>query len=123
MATDWWTVGSTDDGDRVSRVLADERRRLVLSVVAGAETPIALECLASLVARREADWGRAQADYLVDQVHLALYHRDVPKLADAGVIDWDRTRDVVSPGPGFQEALPLAEAIAEAAGGHSRDSG
>lgn len=36
-----------------------------------------------------------------------LYHSHLPKLADAGYIDWDRENDVIRRGPRFAEVAPL----------------
>lgn len=32
----------------------------------------------------------------VERVHVSLYHAHVPKLADAGIVNYDRDRDVVA---------------------------
>lgn len=112
MATDWRSIGSADDRDRISSAIADERRRLVLAVLAGAETPVSLGDLASRVARREVDQWGGRSDRRADAVHVELYHKDVPKLADIGLVDWDRDRDAVRPGPVFQDALLLVDALA-----------
>lgn len=36
-----------------------------------------------------------------------LYHRHLPKLDEAGYIEWDRERDVIRRGPRFAEIAPL----------------
>lgn len=36
-----------------------------------------------------------------------LYHSHLPKLADAGYIEWDRETDVIRRGPRFNEIAPL----------------
>lgn len=122
MATDWQRVQRTDDGDLPSQVLANERRRLVLAVLAEASAPVALGDLASLVACREAGRGREGIDERTDTIHVALYHKDVPKLDDADLVDWDRDRDVVGPGPDFADGIAFVEAIADAEGGRTGGS-
>lgn len=36
-----------------------------------------------------------------------LYHSHLPKLADAGYIEWDRENDVIRRGPRFSQIAPL----------------
>lgn len=40
---------------------------------------------------------------------VGLIHNHLPKLADAGFIDWDRERHVVTRGPRFHEVAPLID--------------
>lgn len=44
-----------------------------------------------------------------DQIELAIHHHHLPKLADAGFIDWDRDANIVTRGPRFDEIAPLIE--------------
>lgn len=104
-----------DSDDRMWQALADERRRLVLAVLAEATPPIALGDLAGLVARREADRRGGLVDDRVEAIHVSLYHRDVPKLAAADLVDWNRDGDLVRPGTNFQDVLRQIETIAEEA--------
>lgn len=62
---------------------------------------------------------REEAEFSVDELaddadaldHLVLeiHHRHLPKLADAGFIDWDRDADVITRGPRFDKIAPLIE--------------
>lgn len=45
------------------------------------------------------------------RVALSLWHTDLPKLADAGVVDWDREAGEVTRGPDFDAIRPLLEAV------------
>lgn len=76
--------------------LAHERRRQVLAILAGADQPLSLTDLATEVARREADQDAIGADYeRAEQIRVMLYHWHVPKLADAGFVEYDaETRTV-----------------------------
>ncbi|WP_435182022.1 DUF7344 domain-containing protein [Halorussus sp. AFM4] len=92
--------------DTVFALLRDRRRRFALRALADRESPVALDGLAAAVARREA----ADADgppreasgtaapasptpdatpAATDDVAEALHHVHLPKLADAGVVDYD----------------------------------
>ena len=42
---------------------------------------------------------------------IALTHSHLPKLADAGYIEWDRDTGEISKGPRFDEIEPLLELI------------
>lgn len=40
-----------------------------------------------------------------------LYHNHLPKLADAGYIEWDREIDVIRRGPRFADIAPLISLV------------
>lgn len=42
-----------------------------------------------------------------------LFHNHLPKLDDAGFIDWDRENGVVRRGPRFREIAPLIDLMVE----------
>lgn len=44
-----------------------------------------------------------------DSLPIELHHRHLPKLADAGFLDWDQSESVVTRGPRFEEIAPLIE--------------
>lgn len=47
----------------------------------------------------------------MNNVHIALVQNHLPKLEDAGFIQWDRDRDVVTRGPQFDEIGPLVQLL------------
>lgn len=49
------------------------------------------------------------ADDTLEDVTISLVHTHLPKLADAGFINWDRERHVVTRGPRFREIAPLID--------------
>jgi len=69
-------------------LLAANRRRVVLDVLADRTTPVDLEDLAAAIAAREADGDRTEKE-AVEQVALCLHHNHLPKIAEFGVIDYD----------------------------------
>ena len=72
----------------VYEMLADERRRRTLAVLAGASLPMDVRTLARRVAA-EGDGRTAETTgEPVDRVHVSLYHVHLPKLADLGVVDY-----------------------------------
>lgn len=81
------TIGDQFDA-RLSAIATPERR-LVLSALRNADAALSLTDLAAVVAAVTAD-----SDDGADRIERAaamLYHRDLPKLADAGLVEWDRS--------------------------------
>lgn len=73
--------------DELYEALSRERRRRILSVLAETEGPLGVDELARAVAARERDARPADLDEAdVERVRVSLYHRHVPKLADAGLV-------------------------------------
>lgn len=48
-----------------------------------------------------------------DTIQLELEHKHLPKLEEAGYIEWDRETGDISTGPKFDEIEPLLELIEE----------
>ncbi|GAB3671468.1 DUF7344 domain-containing protein [Halopiger thermotolerans] len=84
--------------DDAFTLLADERRRLLLAVMTSHGEAITLPDAAEEVAVRET--GRAVTDLSGERVadtYLSLYHDHLPRLVDAGLLEYDQERDLVSP--------------------------
>jgi hypothetical protein len=77
-------VTSELSADERYRVLSAERRRLTLDVVADRTAPVGLDD----VARRETDADVPDAA-AVERVAVSLHHVHLPKLSDAGVVQYD----------------------------------
>ncbi|WP_123623615.1 hypothetical protein [Halorubrum sp. CSM-61] len=76
--------------DEVLSAMADERRRQVLAVISGESAPIDLSTLAERVADRLGSRGsKTESDQGIDRLSVALHHRHLPKMASAGLIDYD----------------------------------
>jgi len=90
-------VRSTElTGQERCELLADDRRRLTMSVLAGRTAPLQLDERAADVAGRETPSNRATEDVL-ERVTVALHHVHLPKLSEAGVIDYEAERQRVTP--------------------------
>jgi hypothetical protein len=69
------------------RLLTSEYRRLTISILAETASPIELEDLAAEIATREVEV--PSDDGAVERVAISLHHTDLPKLAQAGILDYD----------------------------------
>lgn len=86
--------------DQIFDLLRSERRRTVLRYLRDEEGPVSVVDLAERVAAREHDTTvRALASAERERVSVSLCHSHLPKLAEAGVVEYDRDRDVVERRP------------------------
>lgn len=98
-------MGEEDHRDRLLRALSSKRRRYVLSFLDRLGT-LTLADLADELAEQEHD---ASIDQIpaedVKSLYMSLYHQHVPKLEEAGLVEYDQERDLVRP----TERLPAIE--------------
>lgn len=74
-------------------MLAVERRKTTLNIVAESTDIVELNDLAMMVAERETD----EVD--PERIAVTLHHIHLPKMADAGVINYDPDTTRVEPRP------------------------
>jgi hypothetical protein len=86
----------SSDRNRVYDALADCRRRYVLHCLKTARTPMALADLADEIVRWETDTAPTEVQAERERIYTSLYHRHLPKLADADLISFDVTDKRVS---------------------------
>ena len=87
------------DLDEALALLADRRRRLLVEVVVAHDDTLTLPDAAEEVAERAT--GRHVVDLpaeRIKRVYVSLYHDHLPRLVDAGVLEYDQERDLISPG-------------------------
>lgn len=88
--------------DRVFDVLSRSARRRVLRIlVERAPRDRGEVTLASIVAEAED----------VESARVELTHVHLPKLDDAGIVEWDREAGTVARGPTFEPVRPVVEAL------------
>ena len=89
---------STESLDEAFELLAHTRRRLLLEVMRTYDQQLTLPDAAEEVAVRES--GRSVTDLSAERVanvYISLYHDHLPRLVDAGLLEYDQERDLVSP--------------------------
>lgn len=87
-------LGSDADPESVAPVLADDRRRTIVTLVRAENGAVTREALAHELASLEA--AGAPAASRVEDVTLQLHHRHLPKLADAGLLEYDRADGTIT---------------------------
>lgn len=113
--------GNSDDRslDVVFDLLADQRRRYTLACLEDHSRTIALADLAEEVAVRENEEPIAEIPKEeIMTIRTSLYHNHVPRLADAGVVEYDSDCDSVRMSE-TAHATPFTDLLA-AAGGEER---
>jgi len=95
--TDALEAGHEDSLDTYFRLLSNQRRRHVLDCLQEYRNPMALSDLADEVAVREYETRITEipAEEVTD-IYVSLYHVHVPKMQDAGLVEYDQDRDLVS---------------------------
>lgn len=93
-------VGYSDSDDQsldvVFDLLADQRRRYVLACLIDQTEAIGLADLAEDVATRENEGTVTELPKeKVRTIHTSLYHAHIPKLVEAGAVEYDQNRDLV----------------------------
>lgn len=114
------TVGTDVSASEIFDVIANDRRRALLSVLPKTDTAMSVSTLAARLAEYEqapkagrglAAGGRGRRQDsdsdAVDQLESVLHHRHLPKLADAGLVEYAPETKRVIP-------TPLAEDINDA---------
>ena len=103
---------SENDPDELFTCLASARRRALVDALASHQTPISDEELARQVAARErgvsADEISTEA---VQKIYFSLHHVHLPKLASAGVIEYDVDQNEVTEGSAFETTAEILDTV------------
>ena len=90
---------SSDAIDSMMEILRNQTRRTILITLVESTTETSLAALEREITHENAG--------------IRLRHSDLPKLVDAGYIDWDRESETISKGPRFSLVEPLVQLLAE----------
>ncbi|WP_115864575.1 DUF7344 domain-containing protein [Halorussus litoreus] len=110
-------VLSLDDSeslDAVFRALADYRRRCVCHYLVRSEEPLGVADLAERVAASTSGTSRAVlTDAAVEKSRAELVRMHLPRLADAGIVEYDREagRVELAESPGVRACLRAASTV------------
>jgi len=98
--------------DRLS-LLSSRYRRYLLYGLSRHTTPVSLAVLADMVT--EIEHGTPVETYRDERldVYTALYHNHLPRLVDAGVVQYDQSADAVDVGPNAAALVSLLESTLE----------
>lgn len=103
--------------DEVFGILQNRRRRDVLRYLLEHPTETRLGDLAEQIAARECGKAVSKLDSQErKRVYISLYQCHLPKLADVGVIDYDKPRGIIERDPAFDHVtsfLPTEELTVE----------
>jgi hypothetical protein len=101
--------------DTLFSVLSHHRRRRLLLILSDATGEVPVDDLVDDLASREgtASGRSAPADRL-ERIRLSLEHQHLPKLAHAGLVEWDRDDDVVAATDEVLGAADLVEFAGDA---------
>lgn len=103
--------GSVASQASTNPALVDDRRREILAVIESEDGPITREALARNVAARDADGEPSESR--IESVLVQLHHCHVPKLVDAGLLEYDRSDGRITyQGP--SELPPASRAASDA---------
>jgi len=92
----------TENGERLLAALADEKRRCIVAYLSDSSGDVA--SLSELARHVDAHCSTAGDE---DQVAITLHHADLPKLEEAGALEYDSRDTTVryQPGPKVERLL------------------
>lgn len=101
---------SVCDEQQPYELLTEPRRRHTLRALRDTDSPLALADVAAEISAHEQPTATETPDWdNIKRIYVALYHCHVPKLEDAGLVEFDMTRRTValadSPSPTLRAEL------------------
>jgi len=101
--------------DVVFEIIRNERRRLVLQYLEDNDGDTTLSDLAEHIAAIENDTTvAALSAQQRKRVYVGLYQCHLPKMADSGIVEFNKDRGLVRPGPNIDQLEPYLEVDPEA---------
>lgn len=89
------------DESEIFHILGNDRRREIINSFAESREPITLSELATEIATHESD--DEPPEDLYKSVYVSLQQTHLPKMADEGIIAYDRDAKTIEPGPKLDE--------------------
>lgn len=94
--------------DVVFDLLKNDRRRMVMSLLSEQAGSVTIGDIARTIAADEADETPAP-EKVYKSVYVSLQQTHLPKLAENGVVEYNRSTGTVAPGPNLEEVLVYVE--------------
>ena len=89
----------SEEVDTALKLLSDRRRRHLIEVVKTHDQGLTLPDAAEEVAQKETGVPvTALSPEHIKEVYISLYHDHLPRLTDAGLLEYEQERDLVEPG-------------------------
>lgn len=95
--------------DTLFTCLSDPHRRLIIRTLSDDSTPIALETLSQRIVEHRT----AISEEEPQEIAIDLYHRHLPKLEEADLVDVDSEFNAIQEGDRFERAESLLDEVAE----------
>jgi hypothetical protein len=90
-------MSGNDTGDNLVRLVSDPRNGAVLTVLNDADRPLEVHELAErLVSHDGVAFGSSRREDGLEGVRISLHHNQLPKLADAGLVEYDHDECVAT---------------------------
>lgn len=107
--------GSSIDFDTVLDLCRDKHRRITLAVLADQQQSLSLTDLTKAIVKHNHDTPLTEvSDETVTRIRITLYHIHIPKLVEAGLVEYDSQRQLVEPTMQFDQIEPLLSPILDA---------
>lgn len=105
---------SSPDFDTVLDLCRSQQRRLILTVLADDNRPVSVRDLMQTIVKHDHNTALTEVSKdVVTQIQVTLQHRDLPKLEAAGMITYDRDRQLVESTKVFDRMRPVFLVIVE----------
>lgn len=94
------------DEEDTKQILSDERDSAILSTLRDTEGSLDLQCLAErLVAHDHAILGATEFEEQLDRLRISLHHDRLPRLAKAGLLEYDRVNHVITESNSLEDEM------------------
>lgn len=101
--------------DTVLDLCGDFHRRIILGVLASEQRTLTLQDLVKAIAKQNHHVSSNEVSGEVStQLHRSLYHIHIPKIAAAGLVEFDTERELVEVTPRFDPIRDSFESVIDA---------
>lgn len=103
------------DFDGVLDLCRNKHRRIVLGVLAAQQRPLTANDLTNAILKHNHHASPTEVSgETATGIQSALYHEHLPRLAAAGLVEYDTERHLVEPTPQFERIAPRLTTILDA---------